>query len=58
MEKFYNIAVVEDDGKWIKTLREFFAVFSKSIPEARRESICPGMRNRKNAQKQVFVFVI
>ena len=30
MEKFYNIAVVEDDGKWIKTLREFFAVFSKN----------------------------
>lgn len=30
MEKFYNIAVVEDDGKWIETLREFFAVFSKN----------------------------
>ncbi len=30
MEKIYNIAVIEDNSEWIKTLREFFVVFSKN----------------------------
>jgi len=29
MGNFYNIAVIEDNSEWIKTLHEFFGVFSK-----------------------------